>query len=283
MPPSGGRSRRPASAARPAARLPSVTPRARSAAAATPSPPRRMPSSRCSEPRRGGAERVRLLAGELHGGAGLGGDAQLRGRSSRRAGARSRRRARGSGGARPGGRCRGRGRPRRRSAAVQRLPGLDALEGVQLAAQRGQVVQRDLGVRGVDGVLEQLGDAVRKVYRALQPRSMVTGTPEKAAPPGPARKAIDVRDLVGFDQALDGVWGQDDLLQDVIFAHPVRFRLVGDLRLHQRRAHVARADGGGLQALQRERLHQAEHAVLGGDVRGLVRRGDQRVGAKRPR
>ena len=171
------------------------------------------PSSRCSEPIRGGAERGRLLAGQLDGGARLGGDAQPVPVRRRRAGARSRRRARGSGGARPGGRCRARGRPSRRSCRRPAPPGLDALEGVQLAAQRGQRVQRDLGVRGADGVLEQLGEAVWEVYRALQPRSMVTGTPVKAAPLGSGQEGDHVRDLLGLDQALDRVRREDDLLQ----------------------------------------------------------------------
>ena len=138
----------------------------------------------------GGAQRVRLLAGQLHRGAGLGGHAQLRcggraGRGLGRGGELAVAAVRGL-----AGDAEGAGDRAVRRAAVQRLPRLDAFEGVQLAAQRGQVVERDLGVRSVDGVLEELGDAFGKVYRALQPRSMVTGTPEKAAPPGPARKAM---------------------------------------------------------------------------------------------
>ena len=131
--------------------------------------------------------------GELDGGAGLGRDAQ----AGRLVGA-GRRLGRGGelavapvGGLagdaeRAGDRAVG-------AARVQRAPGLDALEGVQLAAQRRQGVQRDLGLGGADRVLEQLDQAVREVYRALHPRSIVTGTPVKAAPLGPARKAITPR------------------------------------------------------------------------------------------
>ena len=137
----------------------SVTPADRSAAAATGSPARRMPSSRCSEPISVGAERGRLLAGELHGGAGLGRDPQPRGlaRAGRRLGRGREVAVAAVGGLagdaeRAGDRAVG-------AARVQRAPGLDALEGVQLAAQRRQRVQRDFGVGGPDGVLEQLDQA----------------------------------------------------------------------------------------------------------------------------
>ena len=111
----------------------------------------------------GGAERGRLLARELDGGAGLGRDAQPRG--SLGAGRRL-----GRGGELAVAAVRGLAGDAERAgdgavgaAGVQRPPGLDALEGLQLAAQRRQRVQRDLGVRGADGVLEQLGEAVREV------------------------------------------------------------------------------------------------------------------------
>ena len=147
-------------------------------------------------------------------------------------------------------------------------PGLDALEGVQLAAQRGQRrAARPPGPRRAIGVLEQLGEAVRELYRALQPRSMVTGTPLNAAPPGPARNAITPATSSGSIRRLTACGCEDDLLEHLVLAHVVRRRLVGDLGLDQRRADVARADGGGgdpgLAALERERLDQPEHAVLG--------------------
>ena len=62
-----------------------------------------------------GAERGRLLGGELDRGARLRRDAQARGLRSRRAAARSPPRARGSAGARPGARSRASARPSRRS------------------------------------------------------------------------------------------------------------------------------------------------------------------------
>ena len=185
-----GSSRSSASVGWAAARAPSsVTPCARSAAAATPSPARRMPEQQVLGAHPRGAERGRLLAGELDRGARLGGDAQARGLAARRrlGGGRELAVAPVRGLARDAERA---GDGAVGAAGVERAPGLDALEGVELAAQRGQRVQRDLRVRGADGVLEQLGEAVREVYRALQPRSMVTGTPLNAAPPGPARNAI---------------------------------------------------------------------------------------------
>ena len=94
-------------------------------------------------------------------------------------------------------------------------------------------------------MLEQLDQAVLELYRALHPRSMVTGTPVKAAAVGSGEKGDDPRDLVGLDQALDRVRGEDDVLEDLRFADAVRLRLVGELPLDQRRAHVARADRGG--------------------------------------
>ena len=130
-------------------------------------------------------------------------------------------------------------------------------------------------------MLEQFGEAVRELYRALHPRSMVTGTPLNAAPPGPARNAITPATSSGSIRRLIGVGLEDHLFQHLVLAHVVRRRLVGDLRLDERRPDVAGADGGGgdagLAAFERERLDQAEHAVLGRDVRRLVRRGDERV------
>ena len=106
-----------------------------------------------------GAERGRLLARQLHGGAGLGRDPQPRrlARAGRRLGRGGEVAVAAVGGLagdaeRAGDRAVG-------AARVQRAPGLDALEGVELAAQRRQRVQRDLGVGGADGVLEQLDQA----------------------------------------------------------------------------------------------------------------------------
>ena len=239
-----------------------------------------MPSSRCSEPIRAAPSAVASSAASWTAARASGATAQAHGLAAgRRLG---------------GGRelavapVRGLARDAERArdgavgaAGVQRAPGLDALERVELAAQRGQRAQRDLGVGRARRVLEQLGEAVRELYRALQPRSMVTGTPLNAAPPGPARNAITPATSSGSISRLIGVRLEDHLLQHLVLAHAVRRRLVGDLALDQRRADVARADGGGgdagLAALERERLHQAEHAVLGRDVGGLVGRRDERV------
>ena len=110
-----------------------------------------------AHPRR--AERDRLLARQLDGGARLGRDAQP-GRltcAGRRLGGRGEVAVAAVGGLagdaeRTGDRAVG-------AARVQRAPGLDALEGVELAPQRRQRVQGDLGVGGPDGVLEQLDQA----------------------------------------------------------------------------------------------------------------------------
>ena len=61
----------------------------------------------------------------------------------------------------------------------------------------------------------------------------------------------------------------------------MRLCLVRDLRLHERGADVARADGAGgdpaSAPLDGERLHEPDHAVLRGDVARLERRGHQAV------
>jgi hypothetical protein len=69
---------------------------------------------------------------------------------------------------------------------------------------------------------------------------------------------------------------QDDLLEHPLLGQAVRLGLRGDLRLDERRAHVAGADRGRrdavLGALEREHLDEAEQTVLGRDVRALERR-----------
>ena len=68
-------------------------------------------------------------------------------------------------------------------------------------------------------------------------------------------------------------------LIDLLLRDAARLGRLGDLLLHQRREHVAGADGVGgdavLGRLQRHRLGQADEAVLGGDVGRLEGRCDQ--------
>ena len=58
-------------------------------------------------------------------------------------------------------------------------------------------------------------------------------------------------------------------------------RLIGDLLLHERRAHVGRADSvhghALLRRLERDGFREADESVLRGDVRGLVWRCDEAV------
>ena len=90
-----------------------------------------------------------------------------------------------------------------------------------------------------------------------------------------------MRDLLGLDQPLERVRGQDHLLEHLVLGEAVDSCLVGELALDQRRPHEAGAQRGGadpvLGALERERLDQPEHAVLGRHVADLERRRDERM------
>jgi len=67
-------------------------------------------------------------------------------------------------------------------------------------------------------------------------------------------------DLLGLHEALDGGLGQHHLLDDVGLRDAVHLRLVGDLLLHQRGAHVAGVDAVAghavLAALESHHLRQ---------------------------
>jgi hypothetical protein len=97
----------------------------------------------------------------------------------------------------------------------------------------------------------------------------------------PQQEGDDVGDLGRLEQPLDGMRREDHILEDAVLRKPVRFRLVGDLRFDERRAHERGADRGrsdpDLRAFQSQRLHQPEQPVLGSHVRSLVRRGDETV------
>ena len=97
----------------------------------------------------------------------------------------------------------------------------------------------------------------------------------------PGQPAHQLRHLGRLDQPFHRAFGQDHGLQHLVFRDAVHPGLVGYLLLHQRRAHVPRADavaGHPVRcALQRDHLGQPLQAVLGGDVGRLVRRGPQPV------
>ena len=88
-------------------------------------------------------------------------------------------------------------------------------------------------------------------------------------------------DLLDRDELLGRLLVQHDLADHRRAVHVVRLHLVGDLRLDQRRQHIARADRIAGDAcrrdLERDRLGEAHDAVFGRDVGRLERRGDQPV------
>ena len=75
--------------------------------------------------------------------------------------------------------------------------------------------------------------------RALQPWSIVTGTPRERAARRAGEERDDLGDLGRLDQPLDRLWREDHPLEHLLLGHAVDPRLVGDLLLDQRRAHVA--------------------------------------------
>src|SRR5260370_2624219 len=87
--------------------------------------------------------------------------------------------------------------------------------------------------------------------------------------------------LVWLQQAVDRRLSDHDLLHHLVFGDAVQLRLAGDLLLDEGRPHVGGADAVAgplvLRALQRRDTRQAEQAVLGGHVGGLIGGGAQRV------
>src|SRR6478735_8686982 len=88
---------------------------------------------------------------------------------------------------------------------------------------------------------------------------------------GPAEEGDQVGDLGRLDQPLHGDRLEQHLLEHLGLGDAVRGGLVGDLLLHQGRAHVGRvhtvARDAVRGALQGDHLAQALEAVLGRDVR----------------
>ena len=80
---------------------------------------------------------------------------------------------------------------------------------------------------------------------------------------------------------LVGWFFEEHVADDRVAGDVVRLRLIVDLLLDQRRPDIAGADRVGgdavLGAFQRDHLGEADHAVLGGDIGRLERRGDQAV------
>ena len=83
----------------------------------------------------------------------------------------------------------------------------------------------------------------------------------------PASQQREARDLGGLDEPLDRGLGEHDLRHHLVLGDAVQARLVGDLLLDERRAHVAGVDavrGDAVRAaLERGDLREALEAVLG--------------------
>ena len=147
----------------------------------------------------------------------------------------------------------------RTSAPTPRAAPSGAGQGQLAAAAQRRRPRRRPALRQPRGRRPQRDRALP--HLADQPWSIVTGTPVNARPSGPEQERDASRDLLGLDQPLDRVRREDHLLEHALLGDAVRLGLVGDLRLDQRRAHVAGADRGRadavLGALQRERLAPA--------------------------
>ena len=101
------------------------------------------------------------------------------------------------------------------------------------------------------------------------------------APDGESRNATRSATSAGSSRRLTACALEDHVLEHALLGEAVRLRLIADLRLDERRPHVGRADGRrgdpDLRSLERERLHEAEHAVLRRHVARLEGRCRQRM------
>src|SRR5580704_6327519 len=92
----------------------------------------------------------------------------------------------------------------------------------------------------------------------------------------------EARNLLDGDEFLGRLRRQYHVALDLFFGYAARFRRVRDLLLDQRRPHIAGADAVAGHAkgceLECDGLGETCEAVLGGDICGLERRGDQRMG-----
>src|SRR3984885_1908403 len=92
----------------------------------------------------------------------------------------------------------------------------------------------------------------------------------------------EARHLLDGDEFLGRLRRQYHVALDLFFGYAARFRRIRYLLLDQRRPNIAGADAvtghaeGG--ELERDGLGQTGDAVLGGDIGGLERRSDQRMG-----
>ena len=120
-----------------------------------------------------------------------------------------------------------------------------------------------------------------RTWRAVQPASMISGAPVNASPPGPRRKSTAWATSFRLDQPLERVRREDDPPAPLSSGMPCALAWLAIWpSTSGMRADGGAHRGGGdalLGALQRERLDQPEHAVLGRDVAGLERRGHERV------
>ena len=156
--------------------------------------------------------------------------------------------------------------PSREAVLAQHRPGGELTRDDRLLQLEGDVV----GLR-----------ARRLAHRAVQPRSITTGAPVKARPPGPSRKAAVSATSSGSSIRLTAC-GASSTSSSTRSARDSRgCRLGLELRLDDRGPHVARADRRGgdpaLGALEREHLDEAEQPVLRRDVAGLEGGRDEAV------
>ena len=112
--------------------------------------------------------------------------------------------------------------------------------------------------------------AALKNQCAVQPPSIGSTAPVIDAASRAAEKAHERGDFFDGDELARRLRGEQDVAHDLVFADAARARRVWDLLLHQRRQHVAGADGVAGDVLlghfEGDGLGQAGDAVLGRDI-----------------
>src|SRR3984957_13610280 len=92
----------------------------------------------------------------------------------------------------------------------------------------------------------------------------------------------EARNLFDRDEFLGRLRRQNHVALDLLFGYAARFRGIRYLLLDQRRPHITGADAVAGDAesrgFERDGFAKSGEAVLGGDISGLERRGDQRMG-----
>ena len=130
---------------------------------------------------------------------------------------------------------------------------------------------------------EQEASAWRQPQAAVQPPSMLRFAPVIDRGLVAAQEQRQRRDLLGRDEALGRLGGEQHVVHHLLAGQAARLHRVGDLVLDQRRPDIAgrdAIDGDAVaRRLQRDRLGEAGDAVLGGDIGRLV--GARRRGCAR--